>query len=102
MAGRARQDGRRIPGSRRNSRKGFSVSAAVPEAPTSAHQLSRPDPRRWRALAGLGLIQFLLILDGTVGNLALPRIPHDPGFSRPGLAWVVAGPVPVAARLLLL
>ncbi|HEX9537794.1 MAG TPA: MFS transporter [Streptosporangiaceae bacterium] len=78
------------------------MSAAVPEAPTSAHQLSRPDPRRWRALAVLGLIQFMLILDVTVVNVALPRIQHDLGFSRPGLAWVVDGYVLMAGGLLLL
>ena len=27
--------------------------------------VSRPDPRRWRALAVLGLIQFMLVLDRT-------------------------------------
>ncbi len=78
------------------------MSTVIPEAPTSAHQLSRPDPRRWRALAVLGLIQFMLILDVTVVNVALPRIQHDLGFSRPGLAWVVNGYVLMAGGLLLL
>src|SRR5579884_116754 len=61
-----------------------------------------PDPRRWQALAVLGLIQFMLILDVTVVNVALPRIQHDLGFSRAGLAWVVNGYVLVAGGLLLL
>src|SRR5216684_4535195 len=61
-----------------------------------------PDPRRWKALGVLGLIQFMLILDVTVVNVALPRIQHDLGFSRPGLAWVVNGYVLTAGGLLLL
>jgi EmrB/QacA subfamily drug resistance transporter len=61
-----------------------------------------PDPRRWKALGVLGLIQFMLILDVTVVNVALPRIQHDLGFSRSGLAWVVNGYVLTAGGLLLL
>jgi EmrB/QacA subfamily drug resistance transporter len=61
-----------------------------------------PDPRRWRALAVLGVIQFILVLDITVVNVALPSIQHDLGFSRAGLAWVVNGYVIMAGGLLLL
>ncbi|MDQ1696833.1 MAG: hypothetical protein QOJ03_2186 [Frankiaceae bacterium] len=61
-----------------------------------------PDPRRWKALAVLGLIQFMLILDVTVVNVALPRIQDDLGFSQAGLAWVVNGYVLMAGGLLLL
>jgi EmrB/QacA subfamily drug resistance transporter len=60
------------------------------------------DPRRWKALAVLGAIQFMLVLDVTVVNVALPRIQGDLGFSRPGLAWVVNGYVLMAGGLLLL
>jgi EmrB/QacA subfamily drug resistance transporter len=60
------------------------------------------DPRRWKALAVLALIQFMLILDVTVVNVALPQIQHDLGFSRAGLAWVVNGYVLMAGGLLLL
>jgi EmrB/QacA subfamily drug resistance transporter len=61
-----------------------------------------PDPRRWKALGVLGLIQFMLILDVTVVNVALPRIQDDLGFSQSGLAWVVNGYVLMAGGLLLL
>jgi EmrB/QacA subfamily drug resistance transporter len=61
-----------------------------------------PDPRRWKALALLGAIQFMLVLDITVVNVALPNIQHDLGFSRAGLAWVVNGYVLMAGGLLLL
>jgi EmrB/QacA subfamily drug resistance transporter len=60
------------------------------------------DPRRWKALGVLGLIQFMLVLDITVVNVALPRIQHDLGFSQSGLAWVVNGYVLMAGGLLLL
>jgi len=83
-------------------KKGLPVSTVNSETSSSAHQIAQPDPRRWRALAVLGLIQFMLILDVTVVNVALPRIQHDLGFSRPGLAWVVDGYVLMAGGLLLL
>jgi EmrB/QacA subfamily drug resistance transporter len=74
------------------------TSGAAGSVPVGA----TPDPRRWKALGVLGLIQFMLILDVTVVNVALPRIQHDLGFSRSGLAWVVDGYVLTAGGLLLL
>ena len=61
-----------------------------------------PDPRRWKALAVLGLIQYMLVLDVTVVNIALPRIQHDLHFSNAGLPWVVNAYVIMAGGLLLL
>jgi EmrB/QacA subfamily drug resistance transporter len=60
------------------------------------------DPRRWRALAVLALVQFMLILDVTVVNVALPDIQTGLGFSRAGLVWVVDGYTLTAGGLLLL
>ncbi|MGH8920852.1 MAG: MFS transporter, partial [Actinomycetes bacterium] len=60
------------------------------------------DPRRWRALWVLALMQFMLVLDITVVNVALPHIRADLGFSRAGLAWVVDAYVLMAGGLLLL
>src|SRR3954470_19714318 len=60
------------------------------------------DPRRWKALGVLGLIQFMLVLDVTVVNVALPRIQDDLHFSQSGLAWVVNGYVLMAGGFLLL
>lgn len=60
------------------------------------------DPRRWKALGVLAVIQFMLVLDITVVNVALPHIRTDLGFSRGGLAWVVDGYVLMAGGLLLL
>lgn len=60
------------------------------------------DPRRWRALAVLALVQFMLILDVTVVNIALPDIKSGLGFSTAGLVWVVDGYTLTAGGLLLL
>jgi EmrB/QacA subfamily drug resistance transporter len=60
------------------------------------------DPRRWKALGLLGLLQFMLVLDITVVNVALPKIEAGLGFSQSGLAWVVSGYVLMAGGFLLL
>src|SRR5580698_7297684 len=61
-----------------------------------------PDRQRWKALGVIALVQFILVLDITVVNVALPHIQVDLGFSRAGLAWVVDGYVLTAGGLILL
>lgn len=61
-----------------------------------------PDPLRWKALAVIALVQFMLVLDITVVNVALPRVQADLHFTQAGLAWVVDGYVLTAGGLLLL
>jgi EmrB/QacA subfamily drug resistance transporter len=61
-----------------------------------------PDPRRWRALAIICLVQVMLLLDVTVVNVALPPIQRDLGFSAAGLAWVVNGYTVAYGGLLML
>lgn len=78
------------------------MSTASSNAGATTGGQSALDPRRWQVLAVLGLIQFMLVLDVTVVNVALPRIQHDLVFSRSGLAWVVNGYVLMAGGLLLL
>jgi MFS family permease len=73
------------------------VPGDQPLSPTPAG-----DPRRWKALFVLALMQFMLVLDITVVNVALPHIQTDLGFSRSGLAWVVDAYVLTAGGLLLL
>ncbi|WP_435128204.1 MFS transporter [Actinacidiphila sp. bgisy144] len=61
-----------------------------------------PTASRWTALAVLCAGQLMVILDGTVVNVALPSIQQDLGFSSSGLAWVVnAYLVPFGGLLLL-
>jgi EmrB/QacA subfamily drug resistance transporter len=62
---------------------------------------SAVDPRRWKALFVLALVQFMIIIDITVVNVALPSIQRSLGFSGGGLAWVVDGYALMAGGLLL-
>src|SRR5579884_1184803 len=81
---------------------GGHIMAATLDTRTEQESGTTPDPRRWKALGVLALIQFMLVLDVTVVNVALPHIQHDLGFSRSGLAWVVNGYVLMAGGFLLL
>jgi MFS family permease len=78
------------------------MSVNQSKAPTSPEETGVADPRRWRALGVLALIQFMLVLDMTIVNIALPKIREDLGFSAVGLAWVVNGYVLMAGGFLLL
>src|SRR3954452_7945134 len=46
-------------------------------------------PRRWGVLVLLWLAQFMVILDVTVVNVALPVIAGQLGLDRSALTWVV-------------
>src|SRR5512132_3773205 len=48
------------------------------------------DPRRWKALAAVSLAQFMLILDLTVVNVALPDLGADLDLSRTAFTWTVS------------
>lgn len=45
--------------------------------------------KRWLALYVLCVGMLMIVLDGTVVNVALPSIQSDLGFSQSSLAWVV-------------
>ena len=47
------------------------------------------DPRRWRALALLAVAQFVVVLDASIMNIALPSIGRGLHFSLANLSWVV-------------
>ena len=47
------------------------------------------DRMRWIALLVLCLGDFMIVLDTTIVNVALPSIRTDLGFSETGLVWVV-------------
>jgi EmrB/QacA subfamily drug resistance transporter len=61
-----------------------------------------PDPRRWWALVLLCLAQFMVILDITVVNVALPTIGSDLQLDRTSLTWVVTAYTLCFGGLLLL
>ena len=45
--------------------------------------------RKWWALALLATAQFVVVLDASVVNVAMPSIAADLGLSQEGLAWLV-------------
>jgi EmrB/QacA subfamily drug resistance transporter len=47
------------------------------------------DPRRWRALAFIAMAQLMVVLDGTIVNIALPSAQRDLGISDANRQWVV-------------
>jgi EmrB/QacA subfamily drug resistance transporter len=61
-----------------------------------------PDPRRWWALVLLCLAPFMVILDITVVNVALPSIGSDLRLDRASLTWVVTAYTLCFGGLLLL
>ena len=60
-----------------------------PRPVTDSLEHSAAPSRRWLALAVLALAQFMLFLDETIVNVALPSIKDGLGFSQAGLAWVI-------------
>src|SRR4249919_985319 len=61
-----------------------------------------PDPRRWKALAVLGVAYLMVVLDISIVNVALPSIETDLNFAREDLQWVVSGYALTFGGLLLL
>jgi EmrB/QacA subfamily drug resistance transporter len=49
------------------------------------------DPRRWQALAVLGVAYLMVVLDVAIVNVALPSIQKSLHFSTSSLEWVVSG-----------
>ncbi|WP_411977078.1 MFS transporter [Streptomyces solicathayae] len=50
---------------------------------------ARPDPRTWLVVLAACAAQFLVVLDVSVVNVALPSMRSDLGLSAVGLQWVV-------------
>jgi EmrB/QacA subfamily drug resistance transporter len=60
------------------------------------------DRRKWFALALLSAVQFMVVLDIAVVNVALPSIQVDLGFSEQNLQWVISAYALVFGGFLLL
>src|SRR5207237_7016101 len=60
------------------------------------------DRRKWLALALLCVIQFMVVLDIAIVNVALPSIQVDLGFSEQNLQWVISAYALVFGGFLLL
>ncbi len=60
------------------------------------------DPRRWRALALLAVAQFVVVLDASIMNIALPSIGTELHASTDTLSWVINAYLLAFGGLLLL
>ena len=58
--------------------------------------------RKWLALALLSAVQFMVVLDIAIVNVALPSIQADLGFSQENLQWVMSAYALVFGGFLLL
>jgi EmrB/QacA subfamily drug resistance transporter len=58
--------------------------------------------RKWLALALLSAVQFMVVLDIAIVNVALPSIKVDLGFSQENLQWVISAYALVFGGFLLL
>jgi EmrB/QacA subfamily drug resistance transporter len=70
----------------------------VPETPST----TAPEPKRWKALAFIGIAQLMVVLDATIVNIALPSAQQDLGFSDGDRQWVVTAYALAFGSLLLL
>jgi EmrB/QacA subfamily drug resistance transporter len=61
-----------------------------------------PDPKRWLALAVLAASQLMIVLDGSIVNIALPSAQEDLGISNADRQWVVTAYTLAFGALLLL
>jgi EmrB/QacA subfamily drug resistance transporter len=61
-----------------------------------------PDNRKWWTLAAVAFGLFMIMLDNTVVNVALPSIQRDLGVGLSELEWIVAGYALTFAALMLI
>ena len=60
------------------------------------------DPRRWLALAIIGVSQLMVILDATITNIALPTAATSLNIGAEGYSWIITSyALPFGALLLL-
>src|SRR4029453_14972635 len=71
--------------------RGTTVNDTALAHSVSGNSRAAPDRRKWFALALLCAVQFMVILDVAIVNVALPSIKLDLGFSQDNLQWVISG-----------
>src|SRR5215210_429162 len=67
----------------RNSTSTFTLGVRIMSA------ASTPNDRKWLALILLAAAQFVVVLDASIVNVALPSIGRDLEFSQENLSWVI-------------
>src|SRR3712207_688278 len=70
-------------------RKCFMYFRKPPERKDTQEMLASQG-RKWLALALLASVQFMVVLDIAIVNVALPSIQLDLGFSQENLQWVIS------------
>lgn len=78
------------------------MTVAADKSPAPGSAIDAPDPRRWLILALLGLAQMMIVLDGTIVNIALPTAQRALGFSTSDRQWIVTAYALAFGGLLLL
>lgn len=81
----------------RSGTSGPQTSAAITEPLRSDPE---PSPRRWVGLAVLAVAQFMVVLDATIVNIALPDISAGLSIGHAGLAWIITAYVSAFGGLL--
>lgn len=66
-------------------------SAVVDTEPASDPSPPGLDPKRWLALAVIAISQLMVVLDGTIVNIALPTMQEALNISDANRQWVVTG-----------
>ncbi|MET8472749.1 MFS transporter [Streptomyces sp. NPDC006422] len=74
----------------------------APATDTAAAPAPPAPPRRWWGLAVLGLAQLMILLDGTIVNVALPSMQRDLGMSDAARPWAITSYTLAFGGLLLL
>jgi EmrB/QacA subfamily drug resistance transporter len=69
----------------------MSENAIAVPAPGAVGESSAASARRWWVLVVVCLAQFMVVLDATIVNVALPTIEGTLGLSTEGLQWIVNG-----------
>ena len=68
------------------------MTRSVDRHGATAAELDTPlDPRRWITLAIVIISAFIVVLDNTVLNVAIPTILREFHTTLPSLEWVVTG-----------
>jgi EmrB/QacA subfamily drug resistance transporter len=89
---------RHMDGPRRVALTGTGQGPAAPGTPSTPDGDRRP----WLLMVLLSVAQFMVILDATVVNVALPSIARSLGLAAGGLQWVVTAYVLASGGLVLL
>ncbi len=77
-------------------------SPPVPSVRTARPPTPPSDGRRWWGMVVVGLAQILVVLDGTIVNIALPSAQADLGMSDADRQWVITAYTLAFGGLLLL